>query len=233
MTSYHKFNRIEKTHILIAKMLEGNKVALVSDAGMPGISDPGEELVLAAYEAGIKVTVLPGATALTTAVVLSRLPTGRFSFEGFLPTGKKERDGILEQLKITTKPTVFYEAPHRLLKTLQMLSHAVGGDRKISVCRELTKKYEEVLMFSLTEAMEYYKKNAPRGEFVLVLDGRSQKDIHKENMAKWMELSEEQHVNYYVKQGFTKKEAIKMVAADRGVSKREIYRKVSVHTILL
>ncbi len=223
MTSYHKFNQEEKTSFLIHKMLEGKVIAQVSDAGTPGISDPGEELARMAYQAGIKVTSLPGATAMISAVILSRLSAGRFSFEGFLPANKKERSNVLEQLKTADKPTVFYEAPHRILKTLQVFYETLDGSRKISVCRELTKKYEEVLLFTLEEAIEYYNKTKPRGEFVLVLDGRSQDEIAREKKEKWKELLPRQHVDYYIGQGFTKKEAMKMAAKDRGVSKRDIY----------
>lgn len=226
MVSYHEHNKTVKTNVLVNQMLEGKVIAQVSDAGTPGISDPGEELARAAYEAGIEVTSLPGATALITAVVLSRFSTRRFSFEGFLPANKKERKGVLEELKDSMKPTIFYEAPHRLVKTLKELSLAVGEERLISVCKELTKKHETILQFTLSEAISYYEDNRPRGEFVLVLDGRDQTELHEESQMRWLEMSVSEHLQIYLDQGIPKKEAMKMTAKDRGVSKRDIYNEL-------
>lgn len=222
MTSYHEYNRIEKAHTLIAKMQEGQSVALITDAGTPGISDPGEDLVRLCHEAGVKVTSLPGACACVTALTLSGLPTRRFCFEAFLPSDKKERQQILEELKTETRTTILYEAPHRLVRTLTELRDVLG-DRRISVCRELTKRYETVFQTTLAQAVAFYEANEPKGECVIVMEGRSREAMEAEERNRWEELSIPEHVDYYISQGMDKKDAMKQAARDRGVSKREIY----------
>ena len=225
MTSYHEYNKIEKGKKLVEKLQEGTNIALITDAGTPGISDPGEELVKMCYEAGIEVTSLPGPAACITALTLSGLPTRRFAFEAFLPSDKKERQAVLKELVDETRTIIMYEAPHRLLKTLQELLEQLGN-RRITVCRELTKKHETAFVTSLEEAVAYYEENEPKGECVLVLEGRSREELRQEEVAKWEEMSIEEHMEYYLKQGVQKKEAMKMVAKDRGVSKRDIYQNL-------
>ncbi len=222
MTSYHQYNRIEKAHTLIAKMQEGANVALITDAGTPGISDPGEDLVRLCYEAGIEVTALPGACACVTALTLSGLPTRRFCFEAFLPPEKKERQQILEELKTETRTTIVYEAPHRLVRTLSELL-GVLGDRRVSICRELTKKHETIFQTTLSEAISYYEANEPKGECVIVMEGRSRAQLIAEERACWEELTVQEHVEQYLNQGMDRKEAMKQAAKDRGVSRREVY----------
>ena len=224
MTSYHEYNKIDKGHYLFGVMQQGQQIALITDAGTAGISDPGEELVRFCYEAGIEVTSLPGPAACITALTLSGLSTRRFCFEGFLPTDKKERQVVLERLKKETRTTVFYEAPHRLLKTLPLLIEAAGEDRKVSVCREITKRHETVFRATLGEAYAYYQANEPKGEIVLVLEGVSQKKLDEEQQQSWESMSIEDHMALYMSQGLQKKEAMKRVAADRGVTKRDIYQ---------
>ena len=225
MTSYHEYNKIEKGKKLVEKLQEGTNIALITDAGTPGISDPGEELVKMCYEAGIEVTSLPGPAACITALTLSGLPTRRFAFEAFLPSDKKERQAVLKELVDETRTIIMYEAPHRLLKTLQELLDNLGN-RKITVCRELTKKHETAFATTLEEAIAYYEENEPKGECVLVLEGRSREELRQEEVAKWEEMSIEEHMEYYLKQGIQKKDAMKMVAKDRGVSKRDIYQNL-------
>lgn len=222
MTSYHEYNKIEKAHVLIGKMLSGQNVALITDAGTPGISDPGEELVRLSYEAGIEVTSLPGACACVTALTLSGLATRRFCFEAFLPSEKKERQQILEELKEETRTTILYEAPHRLVRTLGELLEALG-DRRITVCRELTKKHETAFLTTLREAAAYYEANEPKGECVIVMEGRSRAQLQEEARRAFEELTVQEHVDRYIAQGMDRKEAMKQAAKDRGVSKREIY----------
>lgn len=223
LTSYHEHNKTEKTPLLIKRMLAGETVALVTDAGTPAISDPGEDLVRACYEAGIGVTSLPGASAVITALTLSGIKARRFTFEGFLPMDKKERTQVLERLALTTCTTIFYEAPHRLRKTLSVLLDTVGKERKITICKELTKKHEAALPMTLGEAAAYYEEEEPKGEYVLVLDGADADELERQEQAQWQELSLEEHMEIYLKQGMEKKEAMKAVAKDRGVSKREVY----------
>ena len=224
MTSYHEFNKIEKAKYLIELLKEGKNIAVVTDAGTPGISDPGEELVRMAYEeGGIEVTSLPGPVACVTALTISGLSTRRFCFEAFLPTDKKERKVILEELKTETRTTILYEAPHRLLKTLKEL-YDVLGDRKTTICRELTKKYETVLLTSLEEAVSYYSEHDPKGEYVILLEGVSQEALAEEKRNDWLEMGMEDHLEYYMSQGNSKKEAMKLVAADRGITKRDVYQ---------
>ncbi|EET62029.1 S-adenosylmethionine-dependent methyltransferase, YraL family [Marvinbryantia formatexigens DSM 14469] len=225
MTSYHEYNKIEKGKDLIRQMQSGKTVALITDAGTPGISDPGEELVRMCYEAGVEVTSLPGACACVTALTLSGLPTRRFCFEAFLPTEKKERQEILKELETETRTIILYEAPHRLVRTLEELAEFLG-ERGISVCRELTKKHETVFQTTVAEALEYYREHAPKGECVLVIEGKSRDAIRAEEQKKWEELSVKEHMEHYLSQGIDKKEAMKLVAKDRGVSKRDIYQEL-------
>lgn len=226
MTSYHEFNKFEKGKKLVEKLLEGTNIALITDAGTPGISDPGEELVKMCYEAGVPVTSLPGAAACVTALTLSGLPTRRFAFEAFLPTDKKEREAILKEMEQETRTIVMYEAPHRLVKTLKMLSERLGENRRITVCRELTKRHETAFQSTLSEAATYYEANEPKGECVLVIQGRSREEMRMEEQARWEEMSLEDHMEHYLSQEISKKEAMKMVAKDRGVSKRDIYNQL-------
>ncbi len=225
MTSYHEYNRNEKAGRLIREMQDGKNVALITDAGTPGISDPGEDLVRMCLEGGIGITALPGAAACVTALTLSGLPTGRFSFEAFLPREKKERTAVLDEMKDDTRTLVVYEAPHHLAGTLRDLLEALG-DRRIAVCRELTKIHETVLRTTLSEAAAYYEENEPRGEFVLVIEGRSREELARREQACWERLSLEEHMKYYTDAGMDRKEAMKRVAKDRGVAKNEIYRQL-------
>lgn len=223
MTSYHEFNKVEKARVLVEKMLKGETIALITDAGTPGISDPGEELVRQCIEAGIKVTPVPGAAACVNALIMSGMPTRRFCFEAFLPSDKKEKADVLEQLKAEQRTIIIYEAPHRLLRTLTELESALGGMRKIAVCKELTKRHETVYRDTISGALGYYTANEPKGEYVLVIEGRSPKELLEEKRAAWDDMSIEEHFNMYVSRGMDKKDAMKLVAKDRGVSKRDIY----------
>lgn len=226
MTSYHEYNKIEKAQVLVEQALAGKNIALVTDAGMPAVSDPGEDLVRIAYENGVKVSVIPGASASVSALALSGLPTRRFAFEAFLPVDKKEREMVLEQMKRETRTMILYEAPHRLVKTLRLLMQVLGEERKISIVRELTKLHEEVLQFRLGEAVKAYEEDGlqPRGEYVLVIEGISNAEYIKEEQREWESLSIVEHVTFYEKKGMDHKEAMRMAARDRGVSKREIYQ---------
>ena len=223
MTSYHEFNKIDKGQYLVKRLLEGENIALITDAGMPGISDPGEELVRMCRDAGVPVTAVPGACACVTALVISGRPTRRFCFEAFLPTDKKERRAVLEELKTETRTSIIYEAPHRLVKTLQELLNELG-DRKITVCKELTKKHETGFETTLKEVVPYYEQNEPRGEYVLVLEGCSRQQMEQEAQDAWKEMSLGDHMKLYEEQGMNRKDAMKQVAKDRGVGKREIYQ---------
>lgn len=223
MTSYHEYNKIEKGHKLVDMLLEGKNIALITDAGTPGISDPGEELVAMCYEAGVKVTSVPGAAACITALTLSGLKTRRFAFEAFLPSDKKERKQTLEELKTETRTIIIYEAPHRLSKTLKEL-HETLGLRKLTVVRELTKKHETVWPTTTEEAAAYYDENDAKGECVLVLEGKSRQEIEKEEQARWEDISIEEHMEKYLSEGMDKKSAMKQVAKDRGISKRDVYQ---------
>lgn len=223
MTSYHEFNKIDKGQYLVKRLLEGENIALITDAGMPGISDPGEELVRMCRDAGVPVTAVPGACACVTALVISGRPTRRFCFEAFLPIDKKERRAVLEELKTETRTSIIYEAPHRLVKTLQELLNELG-DRKITVCKELTKKHETGFETTLKEAVPYYEQNEPRGEYVLVLEGCSRQQMEQEAQDAWKEMSLGDHMKLYEEQGMNRKDAMKQVAKDRGVGKREIYQ---------
>ena len=249
MTSYHEYNKIDKAYQLVAKMREGKNIALITDAGTPGISDPGEDIVRICYEEGIPVTSLPGAAACiraagqgtpsaprrtelpstratgsASALTMSGLPTRRFAFEAFLPKDKKEHQAVLEELKTETRTIIIYEAPHHLVRTLQELSDTLGGDRRLTICRELTKRHEEKLQMTLTDSLSYYEVNEPRGEYVLIIAGRSREEMKKEEQAGWEALSLEEHMAHYESRGIDRKEAMKRVAKDRGVSKRDIYQ---------
>ena len=223
MTSYHEYNKYDKGRKLIEKLLEGKNIALITDAGTPGISDPGEELVRMCHENGIRVTSVPGAAACITALTMSGLPTRRFAFEAFLPSEKKEKEKILTELERETRTIILYEAPHRLVRTLKLLEERLGDERNVAVCRELTKKHETVYRGTLCDAVSYYESTEPRGECVLVIDGKSQEEIEREEQKKWEQMSIEDHVAYYISQGADRKEAMKKTAQDRGVSKRDIY----------
>lgn len=223
MTSYHEFNKIDKAKYLVEQLIAGSNIALITDAGTPGISDPGEELVRQAYAAGIEVTSLPGACAAVTALTLSGLSTRRFCFEAFLPTDKKEKQRVLEELKYDTRTVILYEAPHRLKKTLQEL-YTVLGDRTITIVKELTKKHETVLQTTLIEAANIFDTQEPRGEYVLVLEGKSQEEMDAEKQVQWEAVALAEHMKIYQDQGLDKKEAMKAVAKDRGISKRDIYQ---------
>lgn len=223
MTSYHEYNKYEKGRKLVEKLLEGQDIALITDAGTPGISDPGEELVKMCYESGISVTSLPGAAACITALTISGLSTRRFAFEAFLPSDKKEREQILKEMETETRTMIVYEAPHRLVKTLKLFLERLGN-RKITVCRELTKRHETALAVTLEEAVAHYEANPPKGECVLVIEGKSREEAREEERKQWEEMTIEDHMEVYTKQGMDKKSAMKAVAKDRGVSKRDIYQ---------
>ena len=223
MTSYHEYNKYEKGRKLVEKLLEGQDIALITDAGTPGISDPGEELVKMCYESGISVTSLPGAAACITALTISGLSTRRFAFEAFLPSDKKEREQILKEMETETRTMIVYEAPHRLVKTLKLFLERLGN-RKITVCRELTKRHETALAVTLEEAVAHYEANPPKGECVLVIEGKSREEAREEERKQWEEMTIEDHMEVYTKQGMDKKSAMKAVAKDRGVSNRDIYQ---------
>lgn len=223
MTSYHEFNKIDKAYQLVEKLKEGKNIALITDAGTPGISDPGEDIVRICYEQGVPVTSLPGAAACITALTMSGRPTRRFAFEAFLPKDKKERAAVLEELKDETRTIILYEAPHHLIRTVTELMNALG-DRKLTLCRELTKKHEEKLQTTFSGVLDLYKEQEPRGEYVMVICGRSREEMVKEQQQSWEAMSIEEHMAHYESQGIPHKEAMKLVAKDRGVSKRDIYQ---------
>lgn len=223
MTSYHEYNKVEKAHYLVDQLLTGKNIALITDAGTPAISDPGEVLVAECQKAGVPVTSLPGCCACITALTLSGLPTRRFCFEGFLPTDKKEKAFVLEELARETRTMILYEAPHHLKRTLSGLLETLG-ERRITLCRELTKKFETIMPTTLEGAADYYEENEPKGEYVLVIEGKSRKEIEEEQQKSWESMSIEEHMAFYEKQGIDRKSAMKKVAADRGVGKREIYQ---------
>lgn len=223
MTSYHEYNKVEKAHYLVDQLLTGKNIALITDAGTPAISDPGEVLVAECQKAGVPVTSLPGCCACITALTLSGLPTRRFCFEGFLPTDKKEKAFVLEELARETRTMILYEAPHHLKRTLSELLETLG-ERRITLCRELTKKFETIMPTTLEGAADYYEENEPKGEYVLVIEGKSRKEIEEEQQKSWESMSIEEHMAFYEKQGIDRKNAMKKVAADRGVGKREIYQ---------
>lgn len=225
MTSYHEYNKIEKARYLIEQMLEGRDVALITDAGTPAISDPGEVLVRMCHEAGITVTSLPGAAACITALTLSGLSTRRFCFEGFLPADKKEKREIFEDLKKESRTIILYEAPHHLKRTLGELSDALGN-RKMTLCRELTKKFEEIFPTTINEACAIFESKEPKGEYVLVIEGKSLDDFKQERRQAWQEISIEEHMQIYESKGVEHKEAMKRVAKDRGISKSDVYKSI-------
>lgn len=225
MTSYHEFNKYDKADELILKLREGKNIALITDAGTPAISDPGEVLVKKCHEEGIPVTSLPGACACITALTLSGISTRRFAFEAFLPSDKKERKTILNELENETRTIIIYEAPHHLLDTLKELLDVLG-DRNITLCKELTKRFENINKTTLASSVEYYSINPPKGEFVLVIEGKSHEEIIKEKQASFENMTIEEHLKSYTDKGIDKKEAMKLVAKDRGVSKRDIYNSL-------
>ncbi|MBR6321891.1 MAG: 16S rRNA (cytidine(1402)-2'-O)-methyltransferase [Lachnospiraceae bacterium] len=226
MTAYHEYNRFDKAEELVKKILDEMTVACITDAGTPGISDPGEVLAAKCIEAGIEVSTVPGPSACIAALVISGLPTRRFRFEAFLPTEKKERQEILENLKDDAATLIFYEAPHRLVKTLSELYTALG-DRRVSVCKELTKVHESVLRTTLSGAIVYFGKEEPRGEYVLVVEGRTIAELAEEAQQAWQEMSVEEHLQRYLSSGMDRMEAMKQVAKDRGLSKRDVYRELN------
>lgn len=228
LTSYHEFNKYDKAKVLVNRMLGGENIALITDAGTPGISDPGEELVRQCYEAGVEVTSLPGAAACVTALTLSGLSTRRFAFEAFLPADKKEKAAILEELKSETRTIIIYEAPHRLKKTIAELL-SVLGNRRLTAVKELTKLHENVFLTTFEEALDYYEENEPRGEFVLVIEGRKIEELKKEKEASFQEMDINEHMKLYLDKGMNKKEAMKAVAVDRGIPKREVYKMLLTH----
>ncbi len=223
MTSYHEHNKVEKARVLVKKLLDGENIALVADAGTPAISDPGEVLVKQCYEAGVAVTSLPGPAACITALTLSGLSASRFAFEGFLPMEKKERRRLLEELSGELRTMILYEAPHHLLNTLEELQEVLG-DRRMTLCRELTKRHEEAWQTTISEAVRRYEAEEPRGECVLVIEGRNRQEAAAEARRRWEDMSVPEHVEYYVNQGLDKKEAMKQAAKDRGIGKREVYQ---------
>ena len=225
MTSYHEFNKYDKAKQLVEMMKEGKNIAIITDAGTPGISDPGEEVVRQCFEAGIQVTSLPGPAACITALTMSGQKTRRFCFEAFLPKDKKEKVAVLEELKNETRTIIIYEAPHRLARTLKELRETLGN-RQLTLCRELTKKYEEADKTTIDQAIEKYNEKEPRGEYVLVIEGKSQEEIQEENKQKWESMTIEEHMEYYISKGNDKKSAMKLVAQDIGVSKRDIYNQL-------
>ncbi len=223
MTSYHEYNKYDKAKILVEKMQQGMNIALITDAGTPAISDPGEELVKQCHEAGVTVTSLPGPSAFVTALTISGQKTRRFCFEAFLPYDKKERNEILDELKTETRTIIIYEAPHKLKKTLKDLYENLGN-RNISICKELTKKHETNFRTTMKHAIDFYEQEEPRGEFVLVIDGVNSEELKQEKRQSYLEMTIEEHMQSYLQQGMDKKDAMKAVARDRGVGKREIYQ---------
>ena len=226
MTSYHEFNKIEKADYLVSEMLAGKKVACITDAGTPGISDPGEELVKKCYDSGIKVYSVPGPAACIAAVTSSGLSCRRFAFEAFLPKDKKEHERVLSELKNETRTIIIYEAPHHLKKTLDELSSVFGSDRRLTLCRELTKKFEEKMQMTFGESVDFYRENEPRGEYVLVIEGKSKQEAIEEKQQAFSEMTLEEHMKIYTDQGLSEKDAMKAVAKDRGVTKRDIYSEL-------
>lgn len=227
MTSYHEYNKVEKAQLLTERLLAGQNVALITDAGTPAISDPGEVLVRMCLEQGIPVTSLPGPAACITALTLSGLSTRRFCFEGFLPAEKRDKAAVLQELSQESRTIILYEAPHHLVRTLEEL-YQVLGQRRITLCRELTKRFETVMPTTLEGALAYYREEEPRGEYVLVIEGKSLAQKKQEDIAAWEDKSIEEHMEYYRMQGLDEKAAMKQVARDRGVSKRDIYRHLHV-----
>lgn len=229
LTSYHEYNKVEKARQLIGRLQAGENIALITDAGTPAISDPGEVLVRMCHEANVTVTSLPGPAACITALTLSGLSTRRFCFEGFLPADKKEKKLVLEELAAETRTMILYEAPHHLVRTLEELYGALG-ERRVTLCRELTKKFETVTPTTFERALEYYKTEEPRGEYVLVIEGKSRGEKRQEQISAWETMSIEEHMSFYEQKGMDSKAAMKQVAKDRGVGKREIYAYLNRET---
>ena len=227
LTSYHEYNKYTKAEELVTKLHRGASIAVVTDAGTPAISDPGEVIAAMCLEQGIRVTSLPGACALITALTMSGMSARRFCFEGFLPSEKKERKRILDQLKDEERTTILYEAPHHLRATLAELAETLGS-RRITLCRELTKRFEEAMPLTLPEAVRYYEKNEPRGEYVLVIEGADPTRLIEKKQAVFEEMPLEEHMQQYLDQGLSQKEAMRRVAADRGLSRRDIYQRLKV-----
>lgn len=228
MTSYHEYNKVDKARYLVEQLQSGVNIALITDAGTPGISDPGEELVRQCYEAGVEVTSLPGPAACVTALTMSGLSTRRFCFEAFLPaekSDKKERLRILKELKDETRTIIIYEAPHHLVKTLDDL-YGTLGNRRITILRELTKKFETAFRTTFEEALSVYGQEEPKGECVIVIEGKSPQELKQERIRTWEEMSIEEHMDHYISMGQDKKEAMKSVAGDRGISKRDVYQQL-------
>lgn len=223
LISYHKFNEKEKSIEIIKLANEGKNVAIVTDAGMPGISDPGSVAVQKCIEENVDFEVIPGPTAFVTALIYSGLDSSKFLFRGFLPRENKERNEVIEQVKNSYETIIFYEAPHRLKNTLEFLLNSLG-DRKIAICRELTKIHEEIKRINLSEALNFYKENNAKGEYVLIIEGKNIEEIKQEERAKWEQISVEDHIKHYIEKGFSKKEAVKMTAKDRNLPKTEIYK---------
>ncbi len=226
-TSYHEYNRFDKGRLLTEKLLQGTNIALITDAGTPGISDPGEVLVQMCYEEGIRVVPVPGAVAGINALIASGQKTRSFAFEAFLPsekTDKKERRKVLERLKTETRTIILYEAPHRLVKTLEVLRDTLGGERELTICKELTKKYENFFKTNIDGAIAFYREQEPRGEYVLVIAGKSEEELRQEKEAEFAEVSIEDRLRELMESGITKKDAVKQVAEERGISKREVYQ---------
>lgn len=223
MTSYHEFNKYDKAELLVADLLEGKTVALITDAGTPGISDPGEVLVQKCFDAGITVVPVPGACAAVNALIASGQRTGRFVFEAFLPQDKKERRSILAELKSEMRTMIIYEAPHRLVKTLNELAEVFGTDRSLTICKELTKKHESFTKTTFGEALTFFENEGPRGEYVLVIEGKPIAALREEEQKKWEDISLEEHIKMRMDEGMSKKEAVKAVAEERGIPKRDVY----------
>lgn len=229
VTSYHEFNKQGKADYLVEQMLSGKTVACITDAGTPGISDPGEELVRKCVEEGIPVYSVPGPAACITAVTSSGLSCRRFSFEAFLPKDKRERQRVLDEIKDDTRTIIIYEAPHHLKKTLTELAGVLGGDRRLVLCRELTKRFEEKQQMTFSEAIDFYNENEPRGEYVLVIEGKSKEEQQAERQQAFSEMTLEEHMALYTAKGMSEKDAMKAVATDLGTNKREIYRRLKVN----
>lgn len=226
MTSYHEYNKYDKANELIGQLRSGKNIALITDAGTPGISDPGEVLVKLCHEAGVKVTSLPGPAACITGLTLSGMSTRRFCFEGFLPPDKKQRQEILEELKAEYRTIIMYEAPHHLKKTLLELKAALGGEREMTLCRELTKKHEEAFLTTIDECISRYEREEVRGECVLIIKGQDKQAVKQQQVKMYESMSMDEHLDMYISRGMDKKEAMKAVAKDRGISKRDVYKEL-------
>lgn len=223
LISYHEHNKNYKGNEILKMLQDGKNIALVTDAGMPGISDPGEDLIKLCKDNNIVVTSAPGPTAVITALVLSGIKCNKYIFEGFLSDDKKEKNKVLDRISHETRTVVLYEAPHNIIKTLKLLEDTIGGDRIISIVRELTKRHEEIITKSISQMIEYFNSVEPKGEFVIVISGEDEEIQKKEEINKWLDISVEDHMKIYLENGLQIKEAIKLVSRDRNVPKREIY----------